>query len=48
MARYAKYDEQRTSFFHDFVDVFLHGWTFSCAKGGAFKNRLTQKTAFDD
>ena len=43
MARYAKYDEQRTSFFHDLVDMFLHGWTFSCAKGVPSKTDLHKK-----
>lgn len=48
MAQLARHNKQLTSFFHDLVAVFLHGWTFSCAKGGAIKNRLIQKTAFDD
>ena len=43
MAQLAKHDEQRTSFFHDLVDVFLHGWTFSCAKGVPSKTDLHKK-----
>lgn len=43
MARYAKHDEQWTSFFHDLVDMFLHGWTISCAKVMPSKTDLHKK-----
>lgn len=43
MALLAMHDEQLTSFFHDLVDVFLHGWTISCAKGVPSNTDLHKK-----
>ena len=43
MTQLARHDEQCGSFFHDLVDMFLHVWTFSCAKGLPSKTDLYKK-----
>lgn len=43
MAQLARNNKQLTSFFHDLVAVFLHGWTFSCAKVMPSKTDLHKK-----
>lgn len=48
MAQLAKHDEQQTLFFSRFSGCVSTWLDVQLCKGGAIKNRLTQKTAFDD